>query len=350
MRHALFALLVASLTLPAVSLARVPTAFFGVVPQAGLSQPDFERMRGVVGTLRVPAYWFQLEPRPGEYDFRAFDELVGDAAKRGIRVLPFAYGSPPWLREDIARPPHGTARGRAAWAAFLRRLVRRYGPRGRFWDGWKRARPIRRWQVWNEPNFPVFWRPRPSPKGYARLLRVSSRAIRREDPRATIVTAGVAPVEGGTLPWVFLRRLFRFRGLGGAFDVVGLHPYGSTLRSVAYQVRQARLAMRRGGYRDRPIRLTELGVASDGAYPNPFDRGRRGQAGFVRRVYAALLANRGKWRLGGIDWFAWQDLPAHDPYCVFCQFAGLFDMAGRPKPAWRQFRRTSLRATAKTVR
>lgn len=108
--------------------------------------------------------------------------------------------------------------------------------------------------------------------------------------------------------------------------------------------------MIRGGYGRMPLRITELGVASDGAFPNPFDRGRRGQAGFVKRVYGALLANRRQWRLGGVDWFAWQDLPGHDPFCVFCQFAGLFDTAGRAKPSWRAFRRVSHRATEKFVR
>jgi Beta-galactosidase len=151
-------------------------------------------MRGVVGTIRIPTYWMHCEPRPGEYDFEALDRVVGRAADAGIRVLPFVYGSPAWVAAEPASPPLAKE-DRASWARFLRVLVRRYGPGGTFWEGRARKRPIRRWQLWNEPNFPVFWAPRPSPAGYARLLATGARAVRGEDRRARIVLAGLAPIE-----------------------------------------------------------------------------------------------------------------------------------------------------------
>jgi hypothetical protein len=329
---------------PVAAAKRVEPGFFGVVPQGPLTASDYDQMRGVVGTLRIPAYWYRVQPRPGRYEFGELDAIVGEAAERGIRVLPFVYGSPTWLTGDEARPPLSN-RGRAAWTRFLRRLVLRYGPRGSFWRGRVSRFPIRRWQIWNEPNFVLFWRPRPSPRAYVRLLRDSARAIRAEDRGATIVAAGVAPVEAGLTPWTFLRRLYEVPWAYRYFDVVALHPYAPYVRWVRLQIRFIRAVMVEAGDRRTPLQLTELGVASASAFDNPYDKGPSGQAGYLRRALSLALRNRGRWHLTGLDWFTWQDAPAADPHCVFCQYGGLFDGSGTPKPAWWAFRRitTSVR-------
>jgi hypothetical protein len=330
--------------------AAVSRDFFGVVPQGQLSSRDFARMQGVVGTLRVPALWFQLEPSPGKYDFASLDQAVGEAADHGIRVLPFVYGTPSWLTGDPALPPQATARGRSAWAAFLRRLVDRYGPGGDFWKGRARSEPIRSWQIWNEPNFSLFWRPRPSPSGYAQLLGLAARAIRGDDHGARIVSAGLAPVERGPLPWSYLRRLYRVPGVKRSFDVVGLHPYASSMRSLEYQIAQARRAMAMAGDRATPLELTEFGIASAGFAGSPMVKTLTGQAAFLRRAYQLLLQGRSRWHLIGADWFASRDSLAVDPHCVFCQYAGLFDSDDKAKPAWAALKKISARATKVPVR
>jgi hypothetical protein len=295
-------------------------------------------MQGAVGTLRVPIYWFQVEPRRGEYDFSAVDKVVGLASLAGVRVLPFVYGSPAWVASHPARPPLGSRAKRRAWARLLRVLVRRYGPDGEYWKGRDRRRPIRCWQLWNEPNFRLFWRPRPSPRGYARLLKVGARAIRVEDRHARVILAGVAPVEAGQLPRVFLRRLYRIRGIKKSFDAVGIHPYAGSLRSLAIQIIEARNVMARWGDRLTPLQVTEFGVASGGSVASPMIKSPAGQAAFLRRGFQLLLKYRQHWRLSGAFWFTWRDGAAEDPHCSFCQHAGLLGLNGQPKPAWRSFR------------
>jgi len=315
----------------------VPPAFFGVSPQDGLTDRDFERMRGVVGTIRIPIYWMHCEPRAGEYDFEALDRFVGRAADEGIRVLPFVYGSPAWVAAEPARPPLAKD-DRAAWSRFLRTLVLRYGRRGEFWRGRAPARPIRRWQLWNEPNFPLFWAPRPSPTGYARLLATGARAIRREDPRARIVLAGLAPIERQPLPWDFLRSLYSVSGFARTFDVVALHPYSASLRSLGYQIEQTRAVMASAGDGAKPIEVTEFGVASAGSRPSPMIKSPAGQAAFLRRAFGLLVARRREWRISGADWFTWRDWVSDDPHCVFCRHAGLFAAGDVPKPSWHAYR------------
>jgi hypothetical protein len=316
----------------------LPAGFFGVVPQAPPAEADLERMDGVVETVRVPVVWSQCEPAPGIYDFTALDAEIGAAADHGVRVQPFVWGTPGRFSHQAARPPLGK-RARAAWARFLRALVGRYGSGGAFWRGRSRREPVRVWQVWNEPNFVVFWRPRPSPAGYARLLRVSARAIRGADPRARVALAGVAPVNAGIKTWVFLRRLFRRPGIRRDFDLVALHPYSTTVPELDYQVRKVRWAMAEAGLGRRPLLIGEIGVASWGDYRSPFVVGPGGQESFLEASFRRLLRMRRRWRIVGVDWFTWRDQRSIDRTCSFCQGAGLLDLDGKPKPAWRAYRR-----------
>jgi len=329
----------------------VSSRFFGIVPQGPLLKSDFDRMQGVIGTLRIPILWSEIEPQRGQYRFSQVDETIASAAAAGIRVLPFVYSTPSWLSADPARPPIVSSEARRAWTGFLRKLVMRYGPRGDLWHERGVGLPIRQWQVWNEPNFVLFWHPWPSPRGYAQLLRSSARAIRGADPRASIVTAGVAPVENGMRPWSFLRKMYEGApGVGKDFDFVGLHPYAPHVRWIAEQVQLVRQVMAESGDGDKPLLLTEIGVASGGTYPNAFDKGARGQASFLRRAFQLLMAKRRAWRIAGVDWFTWQDSSALDPHCVFCEYGGLFDAAGSPKPAWWALRQVAAGARASAVR
>jgi hypothetical protein len=332
------------------SAAPLPPGFFGVVPQAPPAALEFSRMSGVVGTMRIPFNWAQLEPEAGRYEFAALDAEVLAAAGAGIRVLPFVGSTPTWISADPNRPPLGSGRARRAWASFLRVLVGRYGPGGSLWRGQARTMPIRRWQIWNEPNFLLFWRPRPSPRGYARLLGVAARAIRASDPGAEIVLAGVAPVGAGLWPWVFLRRLYRVPGVKKDFDLVAVHPYAAKVSDMVEQIESARYVMAEAGDAGTRLLVTEVGVASWGSFPSTFVKGPAGQARFLRDSFARLLAKRARWRLAGIDWFTWRDQAAPDRRCSFCQGAGLLDVDGNPKPAWWAFARTVRRAGGAGVR
>jgi len=316
---------------------KLPAGFFGVVPQAQPSAADLTRMEGSVETLRFPIYWSKCEPRPGRYDFSGPDAEIAAAAEHGIRVMPFLYGTPSWLSGNEARPPL-SARALSAWQGFLLQLVARYGPHGSLWQGAAHPEPIRRWQIWNEPNFRLFWAPRVSPPDYARLLDASATVIRKADPGARIVLAGIAPVGAGMKTWIFMRRLLQVPGVNNDFDLAALHPYAANLEQMDYQLSQVRAAMAAQGAGRKPLIVTEIGVASDGFYRSAFVKGFDGQAQFLREAFARLLGMRHRWRIAGVDWFTWQDQLSPDPHCSFCQGAGLFDLAGRPKPAWSAYR------------
>jgi hypothetical protein len=331
-----------ALLAPAGRAATAPPGFFGVVPQAPPSRSDLARMQGSVETLRLPIFWFECEPKQGDYDFADVDAEVGAAAARGIRVLPFVYGTPSWLGREEKPPLRRGALTR--WEGFLRVLVARYGPRGSFWKRSARREPIRRWQIWNEPNFRLYWAPKIDPAGYAKLLRASAATIRKADPGAQIVLAGIAPVGYGMKTWVFMRRLLRVPGVLGDFDFAAVHPYSATIPELDYQLEKVRAAMVAGGAGRKPLLVTEFGVASHGDYASAFVEGEEGQARFLRDAYERLLEMRHRWRIAGAYWYTWQDEARADPHCGFCQGAGLLRLDGTAKAAWFVYQRLAAQA------
>jgi hypothetical protein len=244
--------------------------------------------------------------------------------------------------------PIDNARQRAAWFAFVRAAVERYGRGGTFWDEHGPGsldplspRPVRAWQIWNEQNFFFFTRPA-SPGRYARLLKISRRAVRQADPRADLILGGLFgnPRQGPPRAMDavdFLDRLYRVRGIKATFDAVALHPYAADTAELRVLVEQVRATMVRHRDRRAGLYLTEVGW---GSQFNPrvvaFEVGLRGQARELRSSYNYLLANRRRLGLRQVDWFTWKDITGA---CAFCDSSGLFrrGAAFRAKPAWRAF-------------
>jgi hypothetical protein len=313
---------------------------FGVVTQAAVGETDFARMeRGGVETLRFLLRRSLVEPSRGEYDWSTVDPVVEGAARHRIELLPLVYGSPEWVNEVESHPPLDRAGDRAAWRRFLTALVDRYGPRGEFWRGPGRDNPIRRWQIWNEPNFSFYWDSPPSAAEYARLVEVSAAAIHRADRGAKIMLAGVASVHSGVRWWNFLRDLYETPGIEDDFDYVALHPYSPGVGLLAEQIRLVRRVMSEAGDRRTPLAITEIGWASDGERGSPLVVGKAAQARLLRRSFALLSESRRTWRISDVQWYAWQDTEAVEAFCSFCAHAGLFDGGGEAKPAWRAFQR-----------
>ena len=217
----------------------------------------------------------------------------------------------------------------------------RYRPRGLFWAENRRLpyRPVRAWQVWNEPNLRLFWGSRPSPRGYASLLRLAAKAIRSRDRRAKIVLAGLP--EGAVLMHRYLGALYRVRGLRRAFDVVALHPYSRDQRGVLGAVLRARRVMSRARDSRTPVWLTELGFASRGGHPR-FSSSPRGQAVRLLRSYRELTRRRRRLRVGAAFWFSWRDTaPPLGSSDWWALHTGLISRRGSAKPALQAYRRAA---------
>ncbi len=358
-------ILIAALALAAVLLPATlaggkkpppaPVEFWGMAPQSGMTERDAEYMgAGGIGIVRLPVIWSSVQPtRRGGYDWTALDEGVEIAARAGLRVLPFVWGTPRWLGK-ATNPPIDNATQRTAWKEFLTAAVERYGPRGDFWaentaggvgvlyePAIPRALPIRTWQLWNEANFFYFTTPA-SPSRYAKLVTMSSQAIKAVDPGAKLVLAGLFAEPKPAYPKgmhavEFLEKLYRVPGIRNRFDGIALHPYAvdaETLEEFVEEFYEVATANR-----DRPgLYITEMGWGSEDNFEEvAFEQGPQGQVRQLRDSYTYLLENRRRLNIKQTYWFSWKDVSSEA--CSFCDSVGLFreGKGFKPKPAWRAF-------------
>jgi hypothetical protein len=343
--------LLAAVAAPAAS-AQVPRDFWGVIPIVDPSVQEFERMgRGNVGTLRLLVTWPDVEPSPDSYDWEALDYYVANAAANGIEVFPFAYGTPGWAGvncrgldpETCERVPPLSEQAKAHWVDFLQDFLGRYGSQGTFWSDPNDAFsppyvPITELQVWNEPSSQTYWRPKPKPKQYGALVKLSHDAIAAVDPNVQVVLAGVfpSPELGEQFKFTrFLEQLYAVKGIKRYFDTAAFHPYARTIKRLRNQIKTVRRLMREGGVGGKQLWISELGWGSAPPFDNrPLIKGIEGQRLLLEQSFALLESMRARWRLAGVIWYSLRDPGFELDLCPFCSSSGLFDVNGAPKPSW----------------
>ena len=96
---------------------RAPKGFFGIDPQAALTDEDAAFMKaGGIETVRWPMIWAAIQPtKNGPYDWSSLDPIVAVAARHGLKVLPFVVATPRWVAAKSTTLPVNNARARAAW-------------------------------------------------------------------------------------------------------------------------------------------------------------------------------------------------------------------------------------------
>lgn len=303
-----------------------------------------------VESLRVVFIWELMQPtRDSDFDFARTDQIVELTASRGIEVLPVMLYAPPWARvypDRLYSPPR-----HPAFQAYLRASIRRYGPRGSFWRDNPSVpkRPIRDWQVWNEPAHPDFWSVARSnerygwPHGYADLLRAGNRAIKATDPGARTVLGGL-----NGLAWNDLRLLYK-EGARGSFDVMALHVYAQSERRVLGALRITRRALDRAGDTRKPIFLTETAFPASRGRVKPIQNQRQetpgGMAKRVTNLFSLLAKARRSVKLEKVSWYTWASSYVHRTSNF--EYAGLVSSSDGVKfkrqPALDAFRRVSKR-------
>jgi hypothetical protein len=339
---AIVALLGGLLLLPAGADARVPPGFVGISPQNPANAVDYELMEAAgLRSVRLPLYWLGVEshsPYLVAPDWSGFDHSVKLAAEHGMRVFPFVWGTPGWVAGESRVEPVYRGWASQAWASFLRRAVQRYGPRGDFWSENPDLprQPIRAWEIWNEPNIITF-ASGSNPERFARLMRISGRAIHGADRGAEVILGGLfgrpLQIPPNVSSGDFLSRVYRAGRVKPFFDGVALHPYVADADAMRPQIRNLRRVMRRHGDAVKPLYVTELGWGSD-SYQTRWERGLLGQARELDQAFSMLASHRRDWRIGGVWWFSWTDI---ERGCQFCDSAGLLNERREAKPAWYRF-------------
>lgn len=319
-----------------------------VAPQGNLAAMD----RAGVDVFRTVLNWTRVETDGGRvgrcdnaFDWSAYDALVAEAGRRGVSLLPVVLGSPGYAAERPQSAPSTRSPAIRDYKCFLRAAVERYGRGGDFITRQQAlgrpVQPLKQWQIWNETNLRLF----ASEGGvdareYGRFLKLSSNQIRKRDRRATIVLGGLPerPRSPRHRADKFLKRMYRVKRVERSFDAVAIHPYAENARGVKGGLLRVRRMLRRLGDARRPLWVTEIGWSTYGPEDSFLVKSEKGQAKELRRTFRMLKRNRGRLKLGTVNWFRWRDAdtPPGNRSALF-DYAGLYRENGNPKPACRRF-------------
>jgi len=267
--------------------------------------------------VRLDLLWNSIEHQKGHYDFSSYERLVGALAAHDIRSLCIlAYNNP--LYDNTPSPPSTvvgphTDEARQAFGRFAAASAAKFKGRGVVWE------------IWNEPDLPRFWQPKPNPDDYMALAKVAIPAMRQADPNATIV----APALTGLEPkyqeaWNFLERCFAL-GLLERVDALSVHPYRlgppESAPSDFQRLRSLIACYVPHGKANMPI------ISSEWGYSLTWVSQEQQAAYFVRLFLINLLNN-----LPLSIWYDWRD-DGFDPKQMEQNF-GIVTWNGHPKTAY----------------
>lgn len=211
--------------------------------------------------VRMDFFWHLVERERGAYDLSGYKALTEALRKRGLRPLYILdYGNPLY---DNGLPPCSDE-GRKAFASFARRAAEEVGA-------------YALWEVWNEPNIAVFWKPQPNVADYVKLAVAAAAEVKAACPSCAVLapaTSGVdlnfisSAASLGLLDWI---------------DAVSVHPY----RDANPETALGDYERLRAAAKSKVVVASEWGYPTAGRYGNVVNVWR--QAQYVARIYLVNL-------------------------------------------------------------
>jgi polysaccharide biosynthesis protein PslG len=247
----------------------------------GVAPGDQQAAAAAAGAnaVRFPLDWRLVEPARDEWrgsGWGYYGAAYDAALAAGLTPVVTLGSAPAWARDPgpaqacadffACRYPPAVAMG-GEWTEFAEEAARRF--------------PEAVFEVWNEPNLAIFWRPAPEPERFARLQALAFDAIKAVAPDATVLSGGLSAIQppGDTAAGAgpadlplreFLDRAYRARpGLADHMDAISFHPYpfggglgaGTDFAAAFDDVRDVAAE---NGDSGRRLWVTETGVASSG--------------------------------------------------------------------------------------
>lgn len=198
---------------------------------------------------RMQTGWMKCEKEKGVYDFAWLDKDV-DAL--------LAIGIQPWLSVSFGNPLYTPVEGYENWAedhpgeevphvvrGYVGEVPMYHGPDAvKGWENYLDALAkhfagrVTHYEIWNEPNTAPygFWQTHGRydecsrsefeancAKDYVELVKISSAAIRKADPKVKIIGGAISL----TLDACFYIRNLVENGITGHIDILSFHPYGT---------------------------------------------------------------------------------------------------------------------------
>jgi polysaccharide biosynthesis protein PslG len=277
---------------------------------------------GRMGEARVGLYRarFRQDEVNGLVGWSRLDNLARAAAKAGVTLQPVLINMP----GEVYTPPKTTI-DRRGFGDFATAAVRRYGPNGSFWSTCGcPARPVKVWEIWNEPNIAPYWNV-PNAAEYGALLSQTRSALRRADSTARVLFAGLAYPSSTSAtrlePNAFLRDTILAVG-ASRFDALALHSYKpdagravDTFLAGTVETLKTYGGATSQGIPRHQVWVNEFGRPTDLDDPNtPADERASSEAAqrtWLDTFMARLAPRAASWNLGPVMWYSMRD--SHDP-------------------------------------
>lgn len=305
----------------------------------GIWPDDFERAASIgAGVARIQIWWPNIEPLRGKFDFSEFEQQLDAAEKHGILPIVNVWGSPKWAcavpgatgKDLEICPPRPDA-----FQKFMQTLASRYRDR------------VSVWEIWNEPEQPTYWLNAPDAAAYAQLLHAAYQGVKTGNPKATVLFAAT-----GYIQFDYVEQVLRHLGGEAAFDAVAVHPYrfpAGPNEPVDHNIVPGEKMTLKDelvglldlfesyGYGRPDLYLTEIGWGSNHASDDPKLNTLEEQAQHVYDTIKLFQNDPELQNVKAVTFFIQRDSQSTED--EIWSYFGLFDKAGKPKPAALLFRK-----------
>jgi polysaccharide biosynthesis protein PslG len=200
-----------------------------------------------IRNVRTDILWSDVDRGVGKFDFSAYDSWIPLLKEHGLDPLILLhYNKEPSASDGTGRwnqPPDSFEE----FAGYVHATVSRY-----------RA-SVHRWEIWNEPNHPMYWAGPPDGLAtYIRLLRASREAAKAADPSCFVINGGLT---GEVVKDV---ASFYANGGGPLTDALNVHtfinPLDANPRRIFGEVLDGvRAVMTENGDEQKRVWITEMG-------------------------------------------------------------------------------------------
>ncbi len=264
--------------------APIPQSLFGIQVAPDASSPEVP-----IGRLRLwdsDVGWNAVEPERGQFRWERLDQLVRNAASRGIAVDYVLGPTPPWAGERSTDPPRNVK----DLTDFVKVLVGRY--KGQ----------LNSVQVWNEPNLRTYFTG--SPNELAAITRSVFATIKSLDSTVKVIAPSTTVRANGSLFGFYTRYLKSLGKLGWPIDAFSVHSYpdsvgGPSERSASLQLFRQILNFAEAP--DLPLLDTEINYGLGGSNSQKRDIRDQDAADYIAQTFLESI------RLGitATDWYLW---------------------------------------------
>ena len=301
----------------------MPKGFFGIAPGVShLDSKDYKKMRKTkVKSYRVSVFWKGVEPQPGVYQWDGGRRSGGRARQERDHPDPDDLGGAPVgnrQRQPGGSAPEGQGRAGLEVVPQDRGEALQEGRRstGKTTPA-SRPKPVKSWQIWNEPNLPKYFAKPGQPaevgaktaKSYAKLVKSSDKAIGKADKHGKVMLAGLSSKakKKKLEPNTFIKKFLKAKKITKRFSAAALHPYAPKISKY-----DPDLELPQGDEQERREEEADLadrgGLGIKHGHGN-LNKGKSGQAKLLKQSFKVTLKKRNKWGIDRLLWFDWRDPP-----------------------------------------